>query len=304
MINKKTYIPITKNNLKRSQSILNSKSSNFKTRDDLNKEISFNTKSNRQFKSFKIHGASFPIVNEPVFFNATEFSDNPNIESIVIPPPYTTRINIFFDDSGSMNSTLTPLEDMVGGSNDTLKSIILPYYDNDSAAYDENVTIQKFSKVSPLSTIGRHPDGLRIPTSENSIVLGGTTMREISSSKNVINIMFQDEANGQPLSEFSGLTAGFGSGGIGSNKGSVDFLTGGLTENEKHRAFFFHVATTTIGEQGAQYKTLMVDLSGLLQNTPFRNQTTFTLDVEPGASAATYATLIGRALSDVNENIN
>lgn len=59
MINRKKYIAITKNNLMRDQSISNSKPSNFKNRDDLNKEISINTNSNTQYKSFKIKGAIF-----------------------------------------------------------------------------------------------------------------------------------------------------------------------------------------------------------------------------------------------------
>lgn len=50
----------------------------------------------------------------------------------------STEINIFFDSSGSMNSTLYPLRTM---RSEVLKNALLPFYENDSDAYDENVTI-------------------------------------------------------------------------------------------------------------------------------------------------------------------
>ena len=49
-----------------------------------------------------------------------------------------TEINIFFDSSGSMNTTLSPLQTM---RNTILKDCLLPFYNNDSTKYDENVTI-------------------------------------------------------------------------------------------------------------------------------------------------------------------
>ena len=222
-----------------------------------------------------------------------EFVKDENIDVIINPPPFTTRINILFDDSGSMNATLAPLQTMAATE---LKSIILPYYNNDSAAYDENVTVKKFSQVSPLSTAS-------IGTHENSIVLGGIQMNEISSDRNVINIMFQDETNGSPLASFTGLSALDGVS-TGNDRGSVDFLTGGLIKNDKHRAFFFQVSNPSMATVADAYRTLMVDLSGILQNTPFRNQTTFTLDVINGDTPSTYATLIQNALSVATEEIN
>ena len=48
-----------------------------------------------------------------------------------------TEINIFFDSSGSMNSSLTPLRTM---KNQVLKNALLPFYQNDGDAYDNNVT--------------------------------------------------------------------------------------------------------------------------------------------------------------------
>jgi hypothetical protein len=52
----------------------------------------------------------------------------------------STEINIFFDSSGSMDSTLAPLRIM---RSQVLKNALLPFYENDEDAYDENVTISE-----------------------------------------------------------------------------------------------------------------------------------------------------------------
>jgi len=49
-----------------------------------------------------------------------------------------TKIYIYFDSSGSMNSTLSPLQVM---RDNLLKNRLLPLYGNDSAAYDNNVKV-------------------------------------------------------------------------------------------------------------------------------------------------------------------
>ena len=94
-----------------------------------------------------------------------------------------TIINIWFDNSGSMHSTLLPLRTMV--TND-LKSTLLPYYEDNETKYAVNVKVRNFPSDAY----------------ENSIRLGGYDMVR-DDSKNVINIMFQDEANGRALSKFS-----------------------------------------------------------------------------------------------------
>ena len=200
-----------------------------------------------------------------------------------------TRINIFFDNSGSMNSTLGPLQVMASNN---LKSALLPFYDNDESIYNDNVSVLNFSGsggVPSLSTFGMSP-------LENSIVLGGVNMREISSDFNVINMMFQDESNSYPLDIFTGTST------QGLRTSSVHFLTGGLEVNNKHRSIFYHVDSDYAGE--ANYRTLLEDLSGTLQNTEFKDQTTFTLDVVNGDTPENYASLIQDSLSAVSGDIN
>ena len=66
----------------------------------------------------------------------------------------STEINIFFDTSGSMNSSLAPMRTM---QSQVLKSALLPFYENDSDAYDNNVTFieEPNERVwSQMSTLG------------------------------------------------------------------------------------------------------------------------------------------------------
>ena len=65
-----------------------------------------------------------------------------------------TEINIFFDSSGSMADTLSPLQDM---RNTILKNCLLPFYNNDETKYNQNVTITSIGDERTfdwLQTIG------------------------------------------------------------------------------------------------------------------------------------------------------
>ena len=63
MINKKIYIPITKNNIIRSQSNLKSEPNNFITKNDLNAEISANSNKLKTKRiSMKLYGASYASI--------------------------------------------------------------------------------------------------------------------------------------------------------------------------------------------------------------------------------------------------
>lgn len=90
-------------------------------------------------------------------------------ESVVINED--TIIRIYFDSSGSMNTTLTPLQTM----RDTLlKDRLLPLYNNDSDLYDANVSVISDATERTL----------------NMLNLNGDT-----PEGNVISIVFQDEAS-------------------------------------------------------------------------------------------------------------
>lgn len=82
-----------------------------------------------------------------------------------------TQIRIYFDSSGSMNSSLAPLTTMKDG---ILKNTLLPLYDNDLAAYNDKVRIRNFSTERTFNVLN----------------LEG----EAAPEGNVIVLVFQDEA--------------------------------------------------------------------------------------------------------------
>ena len=170
-----------------------------------------------------------------------------------------TIINIWFDNSGSMNSTLAPLRSMVANN---LKSTLLPYYENKVAKYDTNVNVRNFAKH------------------EDSIYLGGYDMVR-DDSKNVINIMFQDEANNRTIKQFAS---------------SVDYLKTGLSQNNKNAAIFFHV-TYAHTRYYQTWKKTLEDLESNLNNTSYAAQTDFNYDTIAGSTSAYYANLIDQALT-------
>ena len=87
-----------------------------------------------------------------------------------------TELNIWFDDSGSMDSTLEPLIQM----RDTiLKQTLLPYFNNDEALYDERVNVRLFSEYGA--------------TERTMIVVSAP--RTTSTITRVVNLVFQDESS-------------------------------------------------------------------------------------------------------------
>ncbi|WP_312345398.1 PKD domain-containing protein [Chryseobacterium binzhouense] len=83
-----------------------------------------------------------------------------------------TRIFIYFDASGSMNSTLSPLNDMRAN---LLKNRLLPLYGNDSAAYDEKVKVISYSDERTFNVLNMQG--------------------QAAPEGNVIVLVFQDEAD-------------------------------------------------------------------------------------------------------------
>jgi hypothetical protein len=113
------------------------------------------------------------VVDAPLVNDAYSITVNcPTSPPVVIEQ--TTQINIWFDSSGSMNSTLSPLQSMVANN---LKSCLVQFYNNDGAEYDKFVQVKSWADERTFNVAGYEPD-----------VLGAT---------NVINLVFQDEA--QPV---------------------------------------------------------------------------------------------------------
>lgn len=111
-----------------------------------------------------------------------------------------TKIRMYFDASGSMNSTLEPLEIM----RDTImKDTLLPFYNNDEALYDQNVTVLSFSNertIQQLNMGGETPDG-------NVIVM--VFQDEASSIYHTSSISPRTSAYNSDIAQFRTRLAGF-----------------------------------------------------------------------------------------------
>jgi hypothetical protein len=122
-----------------------------------------------------------PRACEVRFWNGTEWC-LVNCEGTVIDDK--TEINIWFDNSGSMNTTLAPLQEM----RDTLlEACLLPYYNNDVALYNERVKVLNMENGPSWSFNERFVKLLGIPRNFNRTP--DTTITQ------VINLTFQDESD-------------------------------------------------------------------------------------------------------------
>jgi len=93
---------------------------------------------------------------------------------ILIDPD--TYINIFFDTSGSMNSTLAPLQQ---ARDLYLRNALLPFFDNNEGVYDNNVTFINIGNERPIEWI--------------SMIYGPLTTSNFGNSNKIINLAFTDE---------------------------------------------------------------------------------------------------------------
>lgn len=99
---------------------------------------------------------------------------------------FQTEINIWFDDSGSMDETLAPLEEM---KDTILKNALLPIYNNDEVLYDEKVQILYMGS----ETIEEY-------STYEACILCAAKQKTTSSTSRVINLIFQDESS--PYDEY------------------------------------------------------------------------------------------------------
>lgn len=173
----------------------------------------------------------------------------------------TTKINIWFDNSGSMNSTLDDLQRM---QSTNLKTTLLPFYNNDEEKYNSLVTVRNFDSVS----YGY----------ENSIYLGGVDMQVGAASDppfNVINITFCDEESSP-----------------GSSSAIAEAnLKAGLEANIGNAAIFNQVVNS---HYAATYKNKLVALRS--KGGVFATQCDYNLDVSANNGEAYYAGLIEASL--------
>lgn len=204
------------------------------------------------------------------------------VDAVVISN--TTKINIWFDSSGSMNTTLTPLQEMV---TTILKPCLLPFYNNDSDLYDSRVTITNFADERYINYLA-------------------TTSVDTEITK-VINLAFADESNTYGAeATYSGTITPTASGDIATLRTTL--------ETEPTNSLFgivFQVATGGVGlETYPGFKTFVTNVHNGI--APFtgtdglsdKPQVGYELDVVPASTATYYANLIINALNNLGFTID
>lgn len=204
-----------------------------------------------------------------------------NVSELVID--VDTQINIWFDDSGSMDTTLNPLNVM---RNTVLKPCLLAAYNNDSDLYDSRVNVLNFSSSSMI---------------ERYIDLLATTSTNPSITR-VINLAFADESNDY------GAEVAYS--GIITSQAATDIakLRNNIASNPPNYlvGVIFQVSTGGVGTPTYPgFRTFVNNLhTGVVPFTGTNGlsdkpEIGYTLDVIPGSTPNYYANLIITALNNL-----
>src|SRR5690606_7652342 len=241
----------------------------------------FNARVDR-FKTYLIGKHSFltasSFVNDPTGTDHQACVPGTIIdEEVEITPD--TKVVIFFDSSGSMNSTLSPLVTM---RNTLLKDRLLPFYNNDEELYNQMVGVHSNSSERTLFML----DNTGNPFTEPILIM-----------------IFQDEANASyhsptthvPRTELydydlANLRARVGALPNNYYRGMVFQVTRNVNEGAVFREFIRHVHHG-IGEYWGDKS---------LSDMP---QFGFTYDVENGNSPQYYMDLIITKMRELGYNI-
>jgi hypothetical protein len=200
-----------------------------------------------------------------------------------------TEINIWFDDSGSMNSTLAPLQTM----RDTiLRDCLVQFYNNDYNTYDQNVTVSNFSS--------------KTGGTERTMYILNTTGTTAGITK-VINLVFQDES--------SPYAADGSSFNISVRTGTYDTDISGLRStldnvpnSSYYRGIVFRVNTGPDSYDGfRQFLAAVKNGAGAYSGTnglSDKSEITYISNVTAGSNAQYYADQIITALNTLGYNLN
>ena len=138
-----------------------------------------------------------------------------------------TEINIFFDTSGSMDSSLAPLQharDML------LANLLVPFYDNDMAQYNQRVSFIEIPNERPFQwaqTVGSSGDVTKVInllfTDENSPY---DQLQTLNSTVNTDLIALRNVLGSTPTSEYYRMVHFAVEGHIQYQEGVVDVYAG------------------------------------------------------------------------------
>jgi len=198
----------------------------------------------------------------------------------------TTEINIFFDSSGSMDSTLSPLETMRDG---VLRTALEPFYDNDSAAYNAAVTITSISTervFDQLATMGS------------------------ANATRVINLVFADENSPYAaVGSYPATPNGTLSGDISALRSAVS-TSNSAEGTDYYRSILFQINTGPNSFSGFKQMTQAVyngtgSYSGTAGLSDFNEAQTFLInDVQAAGNATFYANQIIAGLNSLGYDLD
>ena len=197
-----------------------------------------------------------------------------------------TEINIFFDSSGSMNTTLSPLNTM---RTTLLQNCLLPFYNNDVNLYNQRVTITSVSNERAINWLATQPSD---PT------------------YNVVNLAFADESNSYEAE--SPTVSGWTNGSVAGNSDIALLRTNldNATTPTSHRGVLFQVDTLSGGNDAyPQYQAFVTALfngTGYYAGTAGlsdKSEVSVNVDTIAGSTPQYYLNQIVNAMNNLGYNI-
>lgn len=199
-----------------------------------------------------------------------------------------TEINIFFDNSGSMGSTYSPLVQM---QSTILQNCLLPFYNNDVNLYNQKVRV---ISVGGSSSYGN----------ERSIKWIST---QPTGNNNVINLAFADESN---IYEAEGPSTG---GWIdGSPTGNSDIATLRSVLNNAPTLEYLRGVIFVVNTGPGSYPNFGAFMDAVFDGVNYyagtnglsdRSEVSHVPDVTPGSTPQYYVNLIVDSLNSLGYNI-
>lgn len=182
-----------------------------------------------------------------------------------------TKILMYFDSSGSMNSTLAPLTTM---KDTLLRQRLLPFYNNDDVLYNESVTITNVSDERTMRSL----DMLQIPPPNGNVVV----------------FVFQDEAQSiYHGSQFTPRTSAFDTD-IANLRTRLNSYAPGY-----YRAVLFHVTGNAIYPQFIQSIQQGIAPYNGVNGLSDRIEFGYDYDVQDGGTPQYYLDLVVAALQNL-----
>jgi hypothetical protein len=172
-----------------------------------------------------------------------EYSDPSILDS-------STEINVWFDNSGSMDNVIQPL---LNALNSCLRSLLLPIY-GDSATYNQRVKINTFSPAT-ISINGNNLTftGKASGATERTFQIMNTMGSSVSITR-VINLVFQDEANNTyHATPFNGVVTSNYSSDLTSLKSAIS----SRPDPSYYRSVLYHLSSGAGDSNAVAFKNML-----------------------------------------------